>query len=68
MRERGVQVGVLYDPPLHRMKITRERFGPQGSLPVSERIAQQAVSLPMFSSMTEDEVRLVCRAAREVRG
>ena len=68
MRERGVQVGVLYDPPLHRMKITRERFGPQGSLPVSERIAQQAVSLPMFSSMTEDDVRLVCRAAREVRG
>jgi dTDP-4-amino-4,6-dideoxygalactose transaminase len=68
MRERGVQVGVLYDPPLHRMKLMKERFGPQGSLPVAERIAQQAVSLPIFSSMREDDVRLVCRAAREVMG
>ena len=68
MRERGVQVGVLYDPPLHHMKIMRERFGPQDSLPVAERIAQQAVSLPMYASLTEDDVRVVSRAARGVIG
>jgi len=68
MRERGVQVGVLYDPPLHHMKIMRERYGPPERLAIAERIAAGAVSLPMYASMTEDEVRLVCRAAREVTG
>lgn len=68
MRERGVQVGVLYDPPLHHMKIMRERYGPPERLDVAERIAERAVSLPMYASMSEDDVQHVSRAAREVMG
>jgi dTDP-4-amino-4,6-dideoxygalactose transaminase len=68
MREKGVQAGVLYDPPLHRMKIMSARYGAARQLPVAERIAERAVSLPMFPSMTEDDVRKVCRAIGEVIG
>ena len=66
MREKGVQVGVLYDPPLHRMKLVRTRYRTKRDLPVAERCAAHAVSLPMFPSMTEGDVRKVCKAVGEV--
>jgi dTDP-4-amino-4,6-dideoxygalactose transaminase len=68
MRERGVQVGSLYDPPLHYMKLMQDRYGPAKRLAVAERCAARGVSLPMFPSMTENEVQEVCRATREVLG
>ncbi|MDD1657529.1 MAG: DegT/DnrJ/EryC1/StrS aminotransferase family protein [Methanomicrobiales archaeon] len=66
MRGKGVQAGVLYDPPLHRMKIMKARYGAARRLPVAERIAEQAVSLPIFPSMSDSDVRKVCRAIGEL--
>jgi len=66
MKKRGIQVGVLYDPPLHRMKVMTARYGETGPFPVADRVASRAVSLPMFPSMTRNDVRKVCSAVMEV--
>ena len=40
----------------------------RGSLPVTERLCQEVLSLPMFPEMTDDEVDRVCSALREFAG
>jgi dTDP-4-amino-4,6-dideoxygalactose transaminase len=61
------------DPPVHRMSYYRQRFG-DVTLPVTEYVAANAVALPLYSDMTDDEVTRICKAvaalqpaAREVR-
>ncbi len=68
MRERGVQIGILYDPPLHLTRLMKGRTGVARDLPVAERCAAHVVSLPVFPSMSEGDVDRVCSAIREVLG
>ena len=65
MRNRGVQVGTLYDPPLHQMKIIRDKLKKTISLPVAEKCASRSVSLPMFTSMSEDDISTVVHHIKE---
>ncbi len=59
---RGVGSAVYYPIPLHRQPAL-ERFRPAGlELPVSERAAERALSLPMFPELTDDEVESVVAA------
>ncbi|MDD1659739.1 MAG: DegT/DnrJ/EryC1/StrS aminotransferase family protein [Methanomicrobiales archaeon] len=66
MRERGVHIGIGYDPPLHLTRIMTSRGRTAGHLPVAERCAAEGVSLPVFPSMSREDVDRVCGAVREV--
>ena len=56
----GIGSGVYYPIPLHRQPAL-EAYAPAGlTLPVSERAAERAVSLPMFPELTDAEVDAVC--------
>lgn len=60
----GIGCAVHYPQPVHRMPAyARLGCGP-GTLPVTERAAQEVLSLPMFPELEPGEVDAVCRALR----
>jgi dTDP-4-amino-4,6-dideoxygalactose transaminase len=58
---RGVQTSLHY-PPVHDFSIYREA---PAELPLTDRYAARAVSLPMFAQMTDGQQNLVVDATRD---
>lgn len=64
----GIGTGIHYPIPLHLQKAYRDMNVPAGSLPVSERVAPEIVSLPMFPQITaEQQERVVCTVVQFLR-
>jgi perosamine synthetase len=56
----GVECGVHYPVPIHMQPIYRKMYGFNGGeFPVSERLSQQLLSLPIFPSMRDDQIKRV---------
>jgi dTDP-4-amino-4,6-dideoxygalactose transaminase len=64
LKEKGIESGVHYPVPNHRQPAIEERFGKQPALPRTEDAVRRILSLPMFPTLTDQEVRLV---ASEIR-
>jgi len=60
----GVQTSMHY-PPVHRFSFYRE-FSRE--LPVTERVAEKLITLPMYSSLTREDVFFVAQALRDATG
>ncbi len=58
LSDANVPSGVYYRQPLHQMRAFKE-FAPQEGLPVSERLSQRILSLPMHPYLTDDQVHHV---------
>ncbi|CAI8779213.1 UDP-4-amino-4-deoxy-L-arabinose--oxoglutarate aminotransferase [Pseudomonas sp. IT-P176] len=65
MQALGVGVGYHY-PPIHLLSLYRERGFKDGMFPVAERVGRLIVSLPMFTSMSTDDVERVVAAVKAV--
>lgn len=64
LMEGGVETGVHYPVPVHLTPAFAELGHSAGSFPISERIAEEELSLPMYPELREDEVRLVADALK----
>ncbi len=60
---RGVASAIHYPTPIHLTEAYAHLGLPAGSLPVSEMLAEQICSLPLFPGMTDEELRQVAQAA-----
>lgn len=56
----GVETGRHYPVPLHRQKCYAETSGAKHNLPVSEAMAEQCLSLPLFPELTDAQLDHVC--------
>jgi dTDP-3-amino-3,4,6-trideoxy-alpha-D-glucose transaminase len=65
LRERGVGTDIHYPLPAHLQPIYTHLAQP-GSLPVTERLAREMLSLPMYPELTLPEVEAVAMTVREV--
>jgi dTDP-4-amino-4,6-dideoxygalactose transaminase len=63
--ERGISTAVHYPFPIHRTEAYASHGMEAGSLPVVERLAEQICTLPLFPSMSDDEVQRVLDAVRD---
>jgi dTDP-3-amino-3,4,6-trideoxy-alpha-D-glucose transaminase len=63
--ERGVSTAVHYPFPIHRTEAYAELGLGEGSLPVAERLAKEICTLPLFPSMSDDEVAQVIEAVQD---
>ena len=63
MRIRQIQTSIHY-PPTHMFDYYRRKYG-EVSLPVTEWVAAREVTLPLYPTMGEENVRLVVDAVRE---
>jgi dTDP-4-amino-4,6-dideoxygalactose transaminase len=64
LNERGIQCGVHYPVPIHLQTAYQALGYKTGSLPVSERIASELISLPMFPELTEAQIAAVALGLR----
>ncbi len=58
----AVASAVYYPVPLHRQDVFLGRNSRSGDLPVSDALAAQVLSLPMFPEITEEEIRRISDA------
>ena len=67
LSRKGIDSRKYYDPPVHRTKAYRERWGMKYDefLPVTNRLSRQALSLPIWSHM---ELGLVDSVVESVQG
>jgi dTDP-4-amino-4,6-dideoxygalactose transaminase len=64
LRERGIPTAVYYPKPLHRQTAYRDFPVAGGSLPASDRLAGEVLSLPMHPYLDETTQDLIIDAVR----
>ncbi len=61
LKEQGIGTGVHYPVPNHKQPAMTRLYSDLPSLPVTERLVDRILSLPIFPKLTEAEVDEVCR-------
>lgn len=65
LNARGVQVSIHYPTPIHLLPAYADLSYKRGDFPISETIASQEVSLPMFPELTPEQIEEVSAAILE---
>ena len=66
LQKKGIGVAVNYRP-IHLLKFYRETFGyREGDYPVAEEIGRSTVSLPLYPSLKEEEIKYIIKVLKEV--
>ena len=68
LKEKGIETGVHYPVPNHLQPAITDLYGTQPTLPRTEDYAKRILSLPMFPSITEEEVKRVADAVKAFLG
>jgi len=66
LRERGVGTGIYYPIPVHRQKPFLAMGYGDERYPVTDRLTEEVLSIPVHPSLTDDEVSTVIAAVNEV--
>jgi perosamine synthetase len=61
----GIECKAYFDPPIHLQPAYADRAETGIALPVTEEAAATTLIVPCFSTMTEEQVRRVCRSLAE---
>jgi len=65
MQKEGIGTGVSYEA-IHLTTLFRDKGFREGMFPVSERIARETVTLPLFPEMRGTDVERVCESMKRV--
>jgi len=65
MQREAIAIGISYEA-IHLTSLFRRKGFREGQFPVSERIARETVTLPLFVEMSDADVERVCTAMRGV--
>ena len=62
---KGIGTGMHYPVPVHLQEAWRQYGGDAYSLPVTEKITKEILSLPIYPELGEEEVDYICECIRE---
>jgi dTDP-4-amino-4,6-dideoxygalactose transaminase len=65
LAEAGISTGIHYPIPLHLQKAYAHLGFSKGDFPVTERVASEIVSLPMFPQLQKEQLREVAKRVKE---
>ena len=65
LNNKGIQCGIHYPVPVHLQEACRNLGYPAGSLPATEKVARELISLPMFPELTRVQKEMVVLAVKE---
>ena len=65
MQKEGIGIGISYEA-IHLTTYFRGKGFKEGRFPVSERIARETVTLPLFPELRETDVQRVCESMKRV--
>ena len=66
LQERGVSTIIYYPIPIHRQPAYAHLDLQQGSLPVTEQLCSQVLSLPIFPELSEEQQEAVIDTVRQL--
>jgi len=66
LNEQGVQARLLYLPPVHLQPAFRVLGYRLGDFPVTERLSQRMISLPIYPEMSDAQIKAVVDALKKV--
>ena len=64
LKEREISTGIHYPIPIHLQSAYKFLGYRRGDLPITERIANEILSLPIFPELTDAEVKYICKTIR----
>ena len=64
LKERGIDIRVIYPTPLHLMEAYRNLGSSRGDFPNAERVCDEVLCLPLFPGLAQESV---VRVAQEIR-
>jgi dTDP-4-amino-4,6-dideoxygalactose transaminase len=62
----GIQTKRYYAPPVHTMQAYRSLAAKNGALPVTDAVVRRVLTLPLWSSMTEEDLLRVADSVRRI--
>jgi dTDP-4-amino-4,6-dideoxygalactose transaminase len=62
---KGIGTGIHYPVPIHQQEAWRVSGGGRFSLPVTEKITGEILSLPLYPELSEEEVKYICECVGE---
>lgn len=65
LRERGIGASVHFDPPVHLNPYYMELGYRRGDFPVTEKLADTIVTLPMYPQLTKDQLEKIVSTVEE---
>ncbi len=68
LRSRGIQTGIHYPYPVHLLPAYEDLGYRRGQFPVSERLAAETLSLPMFAELSAAQIEEAAAGVRELAG
>ncbi len=69
LSDKGVECGVHYPVPIHLQPVYKDIYRFKGGeYPVAEKLSQMLLSLPIFPTLTDDQVRRVTEEVRHFYG
>ncbi len=63
--EQKIYTGIHYPIPVHMQKAHADLGYKQGDFPLTEKAADEILSLPMFAELLDTEIDQVCDAIKE---
>jgi len=66
MQKKGVGVLIHYPIPVHLQEAYSDLGYKKGDFPVSEKIAAEVLSLPMYPHIKKEQIESVCQSLKEV--
>jgi dTDP-4-amino-4,6-dideoxygalactose transaminase len=61
----GIQTGIHYPVPPHLQKAYDFLNLKKGSLPITEKLSETILSLPIYTGMKKEDVEYVCEVIRK---
>ena len=66
MKAAGIGVLIHYPIPVHLQVAYAELGYQRGDIPISEKLGDEELSLPMFPHITEEQIDVVCKRLKEI--
>ena len=65
LADNGISTGLHYPVPLHLQKCFQHLGYSKGDFPVSETLAENGLSLPMYPELNEEKIQYICGNIKE---
>jgi dTDP-4-amino-4,6-dideoxygalactose transaminase len=59
LKEQGIETGIHYPVPNHQQPAIEQLYGRQPTLPRTEQYVKRILSLPMFPTLGQEQVKFV---------
>ena len=66
LQSRGIGAGIHYPIPVHRQPAYLKQGYGEVRLPITEQVASEIISLPMYPELSRDQIEYVAEAVNEV--